>query len=82
VDTSLEEEIDSIFLYDDKELYVQPLDEDQAAIQLRMPSQSTSQKNSYYILVREFNSHLWTLGDIHEVQIDKSVKCNDLGRFL
>jgi hypothetical protein len=44
VDTSLEEEIDSIFLYDDKELYVQPLDEDQAAIQLRMPSQSTSQK--------------------------------------
>ena len=47
-----------------------------------MPTQSNSLKNSYYILVREFNSHEWSLGDIHEVRIDKSVKCSDLGKYL
>lgn len=36
----------------------------------------------YNILVREWNADSWELGPVHEVQVEKMIKCCDLAQFL
>ena len=68
--------IEDFVLWDNKEFYIQKADHE------NLVEQSRDLGRVYNILVREWNADSWELGPVHEVQVEKMIKCCDLAQFL
>lgn len=73
-----DQSMDTFYLYDDKEIYLQEViaDKNFELINPNLPS------NVYHIIVREWNPETWQLGPIFEVKIDKNMHASKLSNFL
>jgi hypothetical protein len=69
--------LDSIDLYDGKEIFLQHIN---PAISFSFTTPST--KDSYHVLFREWSPDTWLFGPIFEVLIDKQCYSNKLAVFL
>jgi hypothetical protein len=63
--------LDTLFLYDGKELLIQ-----------KKESAEVDASDKYYILVREWHPETWTFGPLYEVAIDKLLSCDKLAKYL
>lgn len=72
--TSLENQ----FLYDDKHIYLQIVDDSRTFDCLG----ELQQNNAYHILVREWDPETWALGPLFEVRVDKNMHASKFSQFL
>ena len=70
--------LDTQFLYDEKEIYLQVADPDMTYSFVSQLNPS----NCYHIVIREFNGQTWELGPPYEVKVDRNERANRLSDFL
>lgn len=63
-----QQDISSLFLYDGKEILVQKNDH-------QFQLHQTSEKSSYFVIVKEWRSDTWQFGSTYEIQINKMLTC-------
>lgn len=70
--------LDTQFLYDEKEIYLQVADPDMTYSFVSQLNPS----NCYHIVIREFNGQTWELGPAYEVKVDRNERANRFSDFL
>jgi len=70
--------LENLHLYDEKELYVQPIDP-ACNFDFVNPNHPES---CHHIFFREWNTETWRLGPVKEVRVDKAITGAKLGTFL
>ena len=71
--------LDSIYLTDEKEFYIHPLQEGKY---FPYEPEIEHSKSSISILIREWDPETWQLSPVKEIQVPKTLKAADFGKYI